>query len=122
MNFIKFYVFGGIILGFLQTVDGILLVMDKGLPLDFNMGVAMLEVLWVPICISTLIVFQRQKISILSPLSYIIYNIAGWIIATAIASPTEGSTFEIPLGFSIAGLLFGTYYTFINYKLLNTNN
>lgn len=120
MNFIKFYVFGGIIIGFLQTVDGILLVLDK--VRDFNMSVAMLEFLWVPICISTVVVFKRQKISILSPLSYIIYNVAGWIAATIIASPPEGQPFDIPLGFAVAGLLFGIYYTYINYKLINNNN
>lgn len=107
-------------MGFLQTVDGILLVLDK--VRDFNMGVAMLEFLWVPICISTLVVFRRQNISILSPLSYIIYNITGWIVATTIASPAEGQPFEIPLGFAIAGLLFGTYYTYINYKLMQNAN
>lgn len=118
MNFIKFYVFGGIIIGFLQTVDGILLVLDKGLPRDFNMGVAMFEFLWVPICISTLVVFKRQGLNTLSPLSYILYNLAGWIIATTIASPAKDRPFIVPLGFAVAGILFGAYYTYINYRLL----
>ncbi|HWI54763.1 MAG TPA: hypothetical protein VNT57_03660, partial [Desulfobacteria bacterium] len=74
------------------------------------------------ICISTLVVFKRQNINILSPLSYILYNVAGWIVATAIASPTEGRPFDIPLGFAIAGLLFGTYYTYINYRLINNKD
>lgn len=119
MNFIKFYVFGGIFIGFLQTIDGILFALDKGLPRDFNMGVAMFEFLWVPICISTLVVFKRQNINILSPLSYILYNIAGWILATTITPPAQGQPFEVPLGFALAGLLFGIYYTYINYRLIN---
>ena len=121
MNFIKFYVFGGILIGFLQTVDAILLILDKGLPRNFNLGVAMFEFLWVPICISTLVVFKRQNINVLSPVSYILYNLVGWTVATTLAAASEGQPFEVPLGFAIAGLLFGIYYTYINYRLINKN-
>lgn len=121
MNYLKFYVFGAVIIGFLQTIDGILLVLDNGFLRDFNMGVSMLEFLWIPICISTLVVFKRQETSILSPLSYIIYHVIGSIIATTTAAPKEGQPLTIPLGFAVAGLVFGIYYTYINYRMIKNN-
>lgn len=120
MNFVRFYIYGSIIVGLLQAIRGVIVMLDPNRLGSLGSYVAILSFLWVPICISTLVVFLRQKISAISPASYLIYHIAGSVAATMLV-PKPGGETGLPLGFTIAGTLFGIFYLFINYRMIKTD-
>lgn len=120
MNFVRFYIYGSIIIGLLQTLRGAIAILDPNRLGNLGSFMAILSFLWVPICISTLVVFVRQKISTISPASYLIYHIAGSVAATMLIPKPSGAT-SAPIGFTIAGTLFGIFYILINRRLIKTD-
>lgn len=120
MNFVRFYIYGSLIVGFLQASRGLMVILNLSLIQSLGSYVAILSFLWVPICISTLVIFLRQKISIISPASYLVYHIAGSVAATMLM-PKPGGQTGLPLGFTVAGALFGIFYVFINYRMTKTD-
>lgn len=120
MNFVRFYIYGSMIVGLLQTIRGVIMILDPNRVGTLGSYVAILSFLWVPICISTLVVFLRQKMSTLSPASYLIYHIAGSVAATMLM-PKPGGENGLPLGFTVAGTLFGIFYIFINLRMTKTD-
>ena len=117
MGSAKLYALGAIAIGILQTIDGILLVLNKGSAGSFNLMVALAEFLWVPFGLTMIFVFRRMNLSLLSPVSYVLYNVAGWIVATLIVKPTDTVINQVPLWASYVGIIFGIYYLIINDRL-----
>ena len=115
MRFLRVYASGSIAIGILQVIDGILLVLGKGDPVQFNYVVAVFELLWIPVCTVMVFLFKRNKISMLSPYSYVLYNFIGWTIAALLLKPDAAA---IPVWFAGIGAAFGIYYVIINDRLL----
>jgi len=114
----KFYVLGSIVIGIMQTVDGALLLLNRGQIIWINLLVAFFEFFWMPLCVIMVYVFGRAKISMLSPLSFVIYNLAGWIIGALTFIPNDSpGPVIIPGWAGAAGTIFGIYYFVVNDQL-----
>ncbi|WP_418791741.1 hypothetical protein [Phosphitispora sp. TUW77] len=117
MNFTRFYAAGAIAIGIMQVIDGVLLVLNKGNPTMFNYIVVMFELFWLPVCTIMVFVFKKNKLSMLSPYSYIFYNFIGWTIAALMAEPDAGTVNATMVWFAVIGIAFGIYYVAINDRL-----
>ncbi|MHB9095960.1 MAG: hypothetical protein ACYC21_14940 [Eubacteriales bacterium] len=115
MRIAGFYFICSITIGILQIIDGILLVLNKGSFNTFNLTVASIEFLWVPVCIAMIFLCKRIKVSLLSPVSYIIYNALGWGIGVFLAPQNQDASITvIPIWAAVIGAGFGVYYVIIN--------
>ncbi len=116
MKFARFYAAGAIGIGIMQVIDGVLLILGKGNPVMFNYIVAMFELLWIPVCVIMVFIFKKNRISMLSPYTYVLYHFIGWTIAILTVNPDE-TVAAIPVWFAAIGSSFGIYYVIINDRL-----
>ena len=116
MKVAKLYIILAIVIGVLQVIDGLILILSGGVPVTFNYIEAMFELIWLPLSVTAIFVFRRVRLNPLSPYSYVVYNLVGWIISIWVAPPGIADT-TIPIGYAIAGTLFGIYYIIINDRL-----
>jgi len=103
-NIYKQYVYAGIVIGFLQIMDGISFAL--GWNSNINTAYSWLELIWFLFSIVILVLLLRDQLPIQAPLiyvSYIIFNIA---MATLIFEPNESPPgYEIPFWFSLISVV-----------------
>ena len=115
MRLVRFYYKFAVGIAVLEITDGVLLLIDKGLMNWFNAIVSLIELSWLPICTIAAYIFMKNKISFISPLSFVLYFSTGSIIAAAVVAPGEtGAPTTLPLWLGIVGAAFGIYYLLIN--------
>lgn len=117
MKVISSYAAGAIVVGILETIDGVLLILNGGLINNFNLIVTLIELTWFLVSITFVVIFHRFKISLLSPISFITYILVGFTFASVSKSSQSTDVITVPVGFAAVGALFGIYYVIINERL-----
>ncbi len=113
MKYTRLYFNGAKAVGILEIIDGLLLLVNKGFINWFNLLVSIVELYWIPVCAVTAFVFYRKKLSMISPVSYLFYHLAGLAVVT-LTSSFQGSGATVPMWAGIVGTVFGVYYLIIN--------
>lgn len=113
MKFARIFFQIALIIGLLEIVDGVLLIVDKGNVNWFNVMVSVFELYWIPVCGLAVVIFRKHKISMISPVSYLLYQTIGWT-AASLLSNQENETTILPLWIGIVGAAFGLYYLVVN--------
>ena len=114
----KPYFIASILIGFLQVVDGLMLAF-KGTPESFSLLFSLLEFVWVPI--SILAIFQVSRSRYL-PVSYVVYNVLGWIYGYYLVATSDGGPFSIPSWFAVFGFCFGVYFSTASFLVLRSSD
>ncbi len=119
MKLIKTYLLLASLIGFLQILDGIILYSQSGKAIFFNHIVSMVEAIWILISIISIALFRRNKLSVLSPVSLIVYEVLGWCAGAVIVLKAANQNISlevlpIPLWAAVAGIIFGAYYIVVN--------
>lgn len=117
MKAASIYVSGAIVVGILEIIDGVLLILNHGLINDFNLTVTLVELAWFFVSTPFIFVFHRLKLSMLSPILFVAYIMVGLTIASVSNSSQSADVLAVPVGYAIAGTLFGIFYVIINEKL-----
>ncbi len=118
--FPRIYAIGSCVIGLLQATEGILALLVTRKMEVWNYAFASVEVLWVPVAAIAICLFFNQKRHLISPISYVAYNVIGWTISLTLSfldPQSRNQEYFLPLPFVIAGLLFGFYYLIANIKL-----
>ncbi len=113
MNLIKFYFRTAVIIGLLEVIDGILLVVNNGKIIWFNLLVSVIELYWIPVALLMVFIARRNRLIIISPLSYVLYHVLGIFITNLLPMP-EGATNTVPFWLGVVGTIFGSYYLSLN--------
>ena len=114
MKAINFYVVAAIGVAIAEITDGVLFILNDGVINDYNLLVALIELTWLFVSAFNIYIFYRNKISMLSPISFVGYILTGWFIASISGPSQVNDSSKVSLGFAIAGILFGIYYLIIN--------
>lgn len=114
----KPYFIASILIGFLQIIDGLVLALN-GKPESFSLLFSSLEFVWVPI--SIVAVFQVSRFRYL-PVSYVVYNVLGWIYGYYLVKTSDGGPFSIPSWFAVFGLCFGVYFSTASFLVLRSSD
>lgn len=114
MRLAKFYYSLAIAVGILEIIDGVLLLLNKGLLNWFNGFVSDIELNWLPFCAFTAVIFYKKKIGLLSPLVYMLYQFMGWIVAAMLLPSGTETISVVPVWASALGAGFGLCYLLIN--------
>lgn len=122
MRYAKFYIIAAIILGLFQIIDGLFLLLRDGHLNKFNWIISSIELIWLLLSIIAIIIFTKNRISLLSPISYLLYYTLCIIISIGIAmsmfNQNQGVTVsDVPTWIYSIGILFGVFYFYSNYKL-----
>ncbi|MCU6792622.1 hypothetical protein OB236_10870 [Paenibacillus sp. WQ 127069] len=117
MKYYKFYLEISIFVACLQIIEGFITITNIDTIHTFSAFISLIELLWVAFSVITLIINLRNKLSIISPLSFVTYNVLGWIIGAALFNNSSVDVYSNVWVF-IAGSIFGAYFLFINIKLL----
>lgn len=113
----SYFFYLSILVGLVQVIDAIALYKAKGLPTNVSAITTAIEFLWVVVCVFFLSKTYLDGLSFIMPLTYITYNLLGWVYA---AISGVGTKTPIPNWFIIFGGLFGIYYAVGN-ALIVTN-
>jgi hypothetical protein len=115
-NLYKQYIFAGVVISFLQILDGLSFAL--GLDSNINTAYSWLELLWFLFSIVMLIMLLRSNLPVGAPvtfISYIIFNVA---MATLVFEPSEVSPgYLIPLWFTFVTIGSALLFLFYLSKL-----
>ena len=107
MSYFKFYYYLSVLIGVLQVIDGIVLASSSNIG-AINLVFSLLEMLWV---LFSVVAIFKVKVMKYVPVSYVVYNVAGWVYGGYLAATSENpETMSIPTWFAIFGLCFGLYF------------
>lgn len=103
-NIYKQYVYAGIVIGFLQFMDGISFAL--GWDSNINTAYSWLELIWFLISIVILVLLLRDQLPIQAPLIYVSYIILNIAMATLVFEPNDSPPgYQIPFWFSLISVL-----------------
>ena len=82
--------------------------------------------LWFPISIIAVVAFVIGKTKLLSPISYVVYDVLMWtaVVITVLSAPhlnvrdaADAFVKAIPTPLILCGIVFGTFYAIVNIEL-----
>jgi len=119
MKIVKAYALGSCVVGALEVLDSSVALLHRGFVDTFNWVVSGIEFLWVFISIAAIVVFLRHKAPLLSPISFLVYNVLGWITGAVLFSTGAITTSSVSLPDWVLwmALGFGIYYVIVNLLL-----
>lgn len=121
MKYIKLYIVSSMILGITQIIDGVILILNKGYLDLFNLVILGIENIWILLTIAALIMFVKNKISVISPVSYMFYYAVAMAYAFTVPMTDNSLSpeiYSIPIWLCAFEIVFGVIFSIINYKHL----
>ena len=110
-NIYKQYVYAGIVIGFLQILDGISFAFNWNS--NLNTAYSWLELMWFLFSIIVLVMLSRDRLPIQAPLIYVSYILLNVAMATLVFEPAESAPgYTIPGWFTLITICCGLAFIY----------